>query len=255
MAVDKVNSIKSSDSYIIPAAIGGGLVTGTIGWFTRPYIKNGQPTDKFVRELEKEAGKYLPMDTYEAMHKASKAIENAQSVDEVVEITTKPVIDLYKTFTIENAKKGLQNAIDISSAIGRVTITPEEVEAVESMDDVIKLIIKDAKNALEGKSLQEIKDNAKLQSITNIKKELVSMFNYVWDGNRKKFRSLEELGLQGAEGGVANFNKMVYKVVMNTVNKFRDKTAAIWGLAGALIAGVVTKIVIDSKDSKASKEI
>ena len=53
MAVDSVNSSNNNSVlYSSVAALAGGGAGAAAGWYSKPYLKDGAPTDSFIRKMD-----------------------------------------------------------------------------------------------------------------------------------------------------------------------------------------------------------
>lgn len=76
IAVDGVNNSNNNTAlYTAGAALVGGGAGAAVGWYSRPFLKDGAPTDSFVKKIQDNVTKHIENLTQE--------IDNLKNVDEL----------------------------------------------------------------------------------------------------------------------------------------------------------------------------
>lgn len=90
MAVDGVNNSNNNTAlYTAGAAVVGGGAGAAAGWYSRPFLKDGAPTDSFMKKIEKNIVETLDEGTkkkYADAAESIKKIENAKNTEELKEV-------------------------------------------------------------------------------------------------------------------------------------------------------------------------
>ncbi|MBR6301901.1 hypothetical protein IKR55_04095 [bacterium] len=152
------NNNSNAGMYALGAGVLGAGAGVTTAYLTKPYLKNGEPTDAFIKKFSDNIIDLLPesdeKNEFMKMKKAAAAIKKAKSFEELKEV-----------------------CVHYGS---------------EYKDMDIKDILKELDIECEGKDFKEIKKTitAKLNKIeTGGGKEVFEMF---WDAEKKSFIKLEE---------------------------------------------------------------
>ena len=162
MSVDGVNNSSNAGLYAASGAVLGAGTGVAAGYLTRPFLKDGAPTDSFVKKINENMVALLEED---AKKEYNEAFENIKKLDNVKNL------DELKDFVRNN--KNLQEA-------GLVDAT---------LADIDKTGFEQSKKGLK-KGIQIVLD---LRDEMN--KEA---FEASWDSNKKSFvHNAEELTLDG----------------------------------------------------------
>lgn len=90
MAVDGVNNSNNNTAlYTAGAAVVGGGAGAAAGWYSRPFLKDGAPTDSFMKKIEENIVETLDEDAKKMYADATeniKKIENAKNAEELKEV-------------------------------------------------------------------------------------------------------------------------------------------------------------------------
>jgi HD superfamily phosphohydrolase len=217
MAVDSVNNNNAGLYAVGGAVLGAGAGAGT-AYLTRPFLKNGEPTDEFIKETETNLINKLPSDEKGAAIKEKKefdryykSVNKAGSVDELETIVKEHFIKIQQ----ENAP-----LIEVE---GESRI----IQSKESQEAAADIMWK----RYEGKSLDEIKRaiNLEAQDSKNVvKNSAIEAFDICWDSTKKQFISQADPEL----------NK-ISKSFKEAAKNIQGKYALIYGAIGAGVLGLV----------------
>ena len=93
MSVSGVNnSNNNAGTYAAGAAVVGGGAAGAYGYFSRPFLKDGAPTDAFVKNVKTKMLETVPAEQkalYEETVKFIDDIEKAKNADELKNLIRK----------------------------------------------------------------------------------------------------------------------------------------------------------------------
>lgn len=253
MAISGVNSANNNNAYYVGgAAATGALAGGLTGWYSKPFLKNGAPTDAFLKKIEKDAvevyEKNVPEDVKSSLRQASGAIDQLNSFDsvadlknaiytpyaEILDAIPEDDFELFKqslVYSNEEAEKINLNLIDETYA--------KEVEDANSIADIKKAFKSALDRALEDKTIDDLKAeiNAGMKEQADASKKafLNQVFDSVWDSDKKKFVKAEENPL----------SEFVSKVAKGIQGKY----AAIYGAIGAGVLGLGTYLFVGNKNN------
>ena len=234
MSVSSVNnSNNNAGAYAATAAVVGGGAAGAYGYFSRPFLKDGIPTDKFLKTANEYLKKELPEEGkqfLEAMENEGKALDdllkNAKSVDEFKENLINKHI---QNITNENIDDVKLMANSFSEALEKVGVkTSQEFSEVTSVDEVKKFFRKSLDKGFAGKTLDDIKQAVEVEG--NILKKTI--FEQYWDTSKKKF--VDDLD---------DYGKSLKKAAQN----IQLKTAGIYGGIAAAVLGLGTYLCCAGK--------
>lgn len=245
-----IEGIKSTDSrnnsalYTAGGAVIGGGAAATYGYMSKPYVKNLLATDGFADSFFSNLKKEYPVESNSIETIATK-LKNINSIDEL------------KGFTKAQLLEGLH--LD--------TMTPEQFggfktfilgKAEENLGPVIKKVeIPMVSNIL--KILENIEDPKEFKvAAEQIIDGLIDNINI--DSFKKGIKDLEEhlpllkksissgilYGYMTDPGSLDNSSKLA-KAVKSAMKSVQFKTAGIFGVIGAGIAGVGTYLATACK--------
>ena len=237
------NSNNNAGMYAAGAALVGGGAGAAAGWYSKPFLKDGAPTDSFVKKMSENLKEIMTPEEKEAAEMIQNkidgfknALNSATTVEELKngiinnsfgDITNEMVLALKETEegTVEILKTLNLPEKDIAkySDLVRSTNTAEEFK------NVMRTIM-DQEYA--GKSLEEIK-NMELKALTKAEKSgAKATFELFWDNSKKAFVDCEE----GAG-----------KAIKKAAQSIQGKYAAIYGAIGAAALGLTTLLCLGGK--------
>lgn len=237
MAVEGVNNNSNAGYYALgAAAVGAGAGAGT-AYLTRPFLKDGAPTDEFIRKMneactdalpeeQKEMAKELEKMGNEVMNKINNAKDVADIKNVFLEVTTGHLTD-----EILEAQKEVNVLIlDNLKQMG-CDVKPEQVKEFancETVEEVKEFMGKIFDEQYKGKTVEEIKNAMETEAKTMNRQIAKSTFEQFWDSSKKEFVNCEE--------GVGKAIKKAAKGIQN-------KYALIYGSVAAAVLGVGTYLL------------
>lgn len=241
MSVDKVdNSRSNAGLYSLGAGIVGGTAGGLAGWYSKPFLKDGAPTDSFIKKAVENMEKIKLPAEQEAVLKEQKALkrvlENTKTVEEY--------IDMFYNYAIKSLgndldliKQGVGAAQDVSEIIG-VGVDKKfftDLADAGCIEDVQIAIKESLKRQFSGKTIDEIKATAKAKEELANKNSVEFLFGELWDSDKKEF---------------TNSNDAFAEALKKAAKSIQGKTALIFGAVGAAVLGLGTYLCIGGKKEK-----
>ncbi len=211
MAVEGVNnSNNNAGLYAAGAALAGGGAGAAAGWYSRPFLKDGAPTDSFLKKTEnkflEKVGDNDFVKDYEQMKKAREAFDNIKDMDGLKQFLKND------EFVQTHLKK---MGIDINEGL-------KEIEA-----DGFEKSMKDARENI-AKPIDE--------AMKNFKGVIKSSIDKAWDKNAKKFVHNE-----------IDITKEAFEAITDAAKSIQGKYAAIYGAIGAGVLGLGTYLCLHGK--------
>lgn len=240
MAVDGVNNNNTAVYAGTGAALAGGAIGGATGYYTKSILKDGEPTDEFVKKVAKNTEKELK-EMFPGL-KNSGQFKDAKTADECKNI----VVDGYKTvlkdLNLDNAKVAVKNTVDNFESVGLKGINPEAIEKASNLDELVDLVSKNFDENFAGKSAKEVR--AAYDSIANKQfKEIVKAgLAAIYDSDKKKFVDFGELG----DTPIEKFIKKNAKAYKDAASSIKWKAAGIYGGIAAALLGIGTYLGVAS---------
>ena len=211
------NSNNHAGLYSAGAAVIGGGAAAAAGWYSRPFLKDGAPTDSFLKKTEskllEKAGDDDFVKDYKNMKKSQEAFDNIKDMD--------------------GLKQFLKNDEYVQGIL-------KEVGA--DVNEGLKEIEADGFE----KSMKEFRENLVKpvsESIDEFKGLVKSTVSKAWDKDAKKF--------------VYNKNditKEAFEAITDTAKSIQGKYAAIYGAIGAGVLGLGTYLCLHGKKQEPPKE-
>ena len=236
----------------------GAIAGGTYGYLLKPWLKDGDITDTFVKEADKQITN-MYKDGNKQIVDDLKKMQETGSIDGVSEVFR----DTFKddgltTMTAEQRKAFVKNLLQKND--------------VENLDEYLKLINKSidirsiAANEKYAKIFKSVTDSSTVEELNKLLKDknLEEAFGVVTDADRasaievmksfdenvaftkevRKFNILEHVDLKKKSlkelASDADFyNKSIYNTIKKTIRNMNLKTAAKWGAIGAGVLGAV----------------
>lgn len=244
MAVDGVNNSNNNIAlYTAGAALVGGGTGVAAAYLTKPFLKDGAPTDAFIKKMnenleaimtpeEKELAKVIQ----EGFDNLKKSINDAQSIDELRELMVKTSTAGLDDETLKVMKESDDVLKDMFKSMGLAEkdygTYSEIVKNSNSAEEFRNLLRKDFDNRYAGKTLEEIK-NIELSTYKSLNDSAAkSIFNKFWDSSKKTFINCEE----GAG-----------KAIKKAAKSIQGKYAMIYGAIGAGVLGLATLLCCSGK--------
>ncbi len=228
MSVDGVNNSNNTIAYAAGgAALAGGVGGGAYGYLSKPFLKDGAPTDTFIRKIvDNLQEEPLIKDFVAQVNAQAEQLKDVKSVDELKTFQLNQIKDVYGQFeNLEEIKGALNMSCEMAENAGIKFIDRKAIDSVESLDDVMKLFADKFDAEYAGKTLDEIKAMSKLEAEAAAKKGMTNLFEQFWDSSKKVFVDCEE----GIGAGIKK-----------AADSVKLKTAGIYGAIGAAVLGLGT---------------
>lgn len=267
--IDRISESNSNTGlYAAGAAVVGGGAGAAAGWYSRPFLKKGEPTDEYVNTAAKKIVKALPEEFTTNLKSVVDKFNNAKSTGELRTMLTDSIKALYKDIDFEKAKGYLKNTNDNLSLFGLKTFEAEDIANVKNNDDIAELFGKLFDKTFEGKSLEQVKTAIKENCSTMKKSAIKGIFSLLWDPDKKKFIS-EMANFEGYKGLLENLNPQIKEIMENAANvsekltksftdaanSIKGKYAAIYGAVGTAVLGLGTLLCLGSKQTEQIQDI
>lgn len=228
MSVSSVNNQNNAGLYAGVAGTAIGAEAGAVtGYLTKPYLKNGIPSDTFLNKFEehlspadREGLKGVIHETENLMEPLCNEINNAKSVEQIKNIITNAYVELYKGEPLSALK---ENVILSSKIRGDKGSYVKAVQNANSFEEVMDIKNKKFDKKYAGKSLEEVK-TLMIKGLKDSFRKVVYTcgFKLCWDAEKKEFVNCEE--------GIG-------KAFKQTARSMQGKYAAIYGAVGAALLG------------------
>lgn len=243
MAVENVNGSNSNTGlYTSAAALAGGGAGAAAGWYSKPYLKDGAPTDSFIKKMGENIKEIMSPEEKELAEAINNQVESSfKKIDEVKSI--EDMKNLFINNTIGDASlKDLKfqvrlgdevlNSMGISN--GGAHKIAEKISKANSLDEVKEILAKSFDEEFKGKSLDDIKTAFKSELKTAEQTSAKKVFEQFWDSSKKQFVDCEE--------GMG-------KAIKKAAKSIQGKAALIYGAVGAAVLGAVTYLCCGNKKS------
>lgn len=266
MSVNSVDSRNNSNTGLITAgsAIVGGGSGALIGYYSKPWVKDGAPTDTFI----KKAGEKLlsettsiPQEQKELLRNAQSMIDkmkNAKTVEEFRNANLEPVNKLIDSYSdLDTLKTAWANGCEIADnfRFDKVNIDEfnEKFANVSSIDEYKRVLAEAVDAEINAKGLDKCKQEF-LSFVDNMRKNgmpvtlddsVKMIFKEVYDSDAKKLVKAEDV------------TDEAFNIFKDVAKKMQGKSAAIWGAVGAAALGIGGFIAANAfgKKESAQKEV
>lgn len=227
MSVDGVNNSNNAGLYAASGAVLGAGAGATAGYLSKPFLKDGLPTDTFIKKMGENIRATIPAEHEElavAMENMLKPnqerLSAAKSVDEFKKIYMEASCppDMAKNF--EEFKQCMLVINDRLPEANKVVV--KLVSSASNAEEFRTLLEEDFDARYSGKSLDVIKNTIKNESVDYGRKLGTAQFNQYWDSSKKTFVNSEDA---------------VGKAIKSAAEGFQRKYAMIYGAIGAAILG------------------
>lgn len=244
MAVEGVNSSNNNAAlYTTIGALAGGGAGAAAGWYSKPFLKDGAPTDSFIKKMGeniKEAMSPEEKAVTEALEKEFKgysdSIANAKTIDELKNVVVNKAFEGVEDVDFEVFKGVTENLAEGMNQLG-IKIPKEEMDKfsqASSFEDIKQAVRDSFDKQYADKSLDEIKQVMKNEVDEVNRKGAKAVFEQFWDSSKKQFVECEE--------GIG-------KAIKKAAKSIQGKTALIYGAVGAAVVGAVTYLCTGNKKS------
>lgn len=239
-----VNSVGNKNSniglYTGAAVVAGGGAGALVGWNTKPFLNGDGPSDTFIKNvMAKGENLDLPDNPIlTEVKKLSEQANSAKSIEELKELSLKPIRDMYSTIdNIEDIRGALNYTAEILKAAGE-SFSAEDIASVKSVDDAVNLFGRKFDEQFAGKTLEEIRKSSTEEFQKFAKESIKNAFNEMWDSKDKKFIEIDNLC--ELDNDVMDIVKATRKVFVDAANGMKGKAALLYGAGAAVVAGLGT---------------
>ena len=231
MSVESVNNSGSNAGlYATGAAVAGAGAGAAAGYLTRPFLKDGAPTDSFIKKMGENVKaamspeeKTLAEGIENELKKAQNAMMKASSVEEL------------KSIYLEIQSAVLENFIESGIVDGKDSQEYlDMLNKFTNFDELKTVVSEKFDKEYAGKNIDQIKEAMKKEIDEMNRKSAKSMFEPFWDSSKKEFVNCEE--------GVGAAIKKAAKSI-------QGKYAMIYGAIGAAVLGLGTLLCCGGKKS------
>lgn len=239
MSVDGVNNSSNAGLYCASGAVLGAGAGAAAGYLTKPFLKDGAPTDSFAKSLGEnliEASE-APTEYKKLMTEIAPTLEkmsNANNVDELCNIYGGMVDKITSGKNLEEFKEMMSEGSEISDVLGFATNEESlaQIKNAGSLDEAKNIIKNGLKQEVETSGLENFKTGISKDIKTLKDLEVLSpkdLGKSVWESayasETKKF----------IEDGVT---EEAMSVIKKTMHSFQGKAALMYGAIGAAVLGV-----------------
>ena len=133
------NSNNNAGTYAAGAAVVGGGAAGAYGYFSRPFLKDGAPTDAFVKNVKTKWLETAPAEQkalYEETVKFIDDIEKAKNVDELKNLIRNN--SLYKAQGDEYIEALIKEVDNVGFDVAKANLKKGMSMGINFSDDIIK---------------------------------------------------------------------------------------------------------------------
>ena len=231
MSVESVNNSGSNAGlYATGAAVAGAGAGAAAGYLTRPFLKDGAPTDSFIKKMGENVKaamspeeKTLAEGIENELKKAQNAMMKASSVEEL------------KSIYLEIQSAVLENFIESGIVDGKDSQEYlDMLNKFTNFDELKTVVSEKFDKEYAGKNIDQIKEAMKKEIDEMNRKSAKAMFEPFWDSSKKEFVNCEE--------GVGAAIKKAAKSI-------QGKYAMIYGAIGAAVLGLGTLLCCGGKKS------
>ena len=252
MSVENVSNNSNAGLYAAGAALVGGGAGAAVGWYSRPFLKDGAPTDSFIRKAEEKVLEELPENERNFVKLAKESISklaDAKNADEFKAILKENIVNkMLDLTTLEEVKSGkfFENksfqSLGLKISNGERACIEKITKNINSMDELKTTVSMLIDNGLSAENFDVIKNHTKktLQEYNNFcKKDITTTFNDYWDKSKKAFVDCTE-----------GFGKDLKSIARGIQGKY----AAIYGGITAAVLGLGTYLCCRGGGEKAEAE-
>lgn len=246
MTVNSVNGNSNAGLCALGGAAVGAGAGAAAAYLTRPFLKDGAPTDEFIKKMDEKVSEAMPEDMKQVLQEtqkiakdSEKALNEAKTIQEIKNIFVNSsfknipegvpeseLVDTYKSIA-KNVADNLKAAgIDVK------TENIPELENITTIEGLKEFLGKIFDKEYAGKSVDEIKELMNAENLKLQRQSGKAMFETFWDSSSKKFINCEE--------GVGS-------AVKKAARSIQGKFALIYGGIAAAVLGLGTYLVAHKK--------
>ncbi len=246
MSVESVNNSGSNTGlYTTGAALVGAGAGAAAGYLTKPFLKDGAPTDSFIKKMDENVKAAMPPVERELvkgveteLNKVYDAMMKASSVEELKGIYLENTINKLESLDISTAKSSLsavlKNCIDSGIVDRNFQEYLDNLNKAKNFDDLKTVVAENFDKVYAGKNIDQIKEAIKKEADEISRKAGKNMFKQFWDSSKKQFVNCED-GVGAA--------------IKKAARSIQGKYALIYGSIGAAVLGLGTYLCCGGKKS------
>lgn len=242
MSVDGVNNSNNAGLYAASGAVLGAGAGAAAGYLTKPFLKDGAPTDSFVKTLGNnlvETSDMVSAEQKKIFTEVGPMLEkmsNAKNAEELNSLFSETVDKMANGKTLEEFQGLIAEGNASACSLG-MNVSEEAAQSINN-----------AKSLEEAKDIAKnsIKKELELRGFDNLKAETSAAI--------EQFRKVgiplspKDLGKAVWEEAYDSANKKFIKdgvteeamaVIKKTMHSFQGKAAMMYGAIGAAVLGVV----------------
>lgn len=245
MAVDSVNNVNNNMLYAGGATLAGGVAGGAVGYYTKSFLKDGEPTDTFIKKVGDNMVKLIPPELAEEW--SNLDFKDVKSMEDVKANNMKLIENICSKLSLGEAKQAMVLSIPAAVANGEIPMNVEEIDKAKSLDELLELAAKNMDANLAGKNFDELKEFMKLSKIEQVKGKVSELLTQMYDFDKKKFYSLKEIGFDDIDAGdvLGQFALKTRKALTDAASSIKGKAALIYGGITAAAAGAGTLLALN----------
>ena len=241
--VDAVNGVEKRGTNYTPyvtAALTGAAGAGATYYFANPFLKNGVPTDEFVKQMDDKIVEMMPKEVQENLFAQKNNIkemfskmEKATTINEFKNVYLDNALSKITEEQIPLLKEAVENNEGLYKQFGMNPGSKDAIERfkkINSLEELKKFASENFDSFYKGKTLDEIKQAFKAEADMYNRKAAQTIFEQYWDAGKKTFVNCEE-GVGAA--------------VKKAANNIKGKYAIIVGLGVAALTAVTSLLVSD----------
>lgn len=261
MTVGAVNN-NQQQTYAVPAMAAGlatgAIAGGTYGYLSKPWIKDGDVTDTFVRQFDENVVVQAKKnnDTFVRDLKKMQETGNLDGVSEVFKHKfedtglEKMTAEQRKTFVKKLLQKNNVENLDECLKLINKSIDIRSIAANEKYAKIFKSVtdsstVEELNKLLKDKNLEEVfgvvTEANRASAIEFMKSfdENVAFTKEVRKSNILEHVDLKKKSLKKLSSDADFYNKSIYNTIKKTIRNMNLKAAAKWGAIGAGVLGAV----------------
>ncbi|PWL74121.1 hypothetical protein DBY21_09895 [Candidatus Gastranaerophilales bacterium] len=266
MAVSNNKNIFNNETFLSAAgsAVIGGTGFALAGYDSKPWLKNGMPSDEFVKKVEDKI--IAKTDKVQAQKikifdKFVDTIDKAKSYEELVEIQLKPLVS--QNIAFKDMKSSLMAQVVAMLKNPEIAGIERNIIDNDYMLDIyngikysdnlgeLKAVMSEYLKAGSGYRFGAAKESLKSSAAlllsanginANVRQEAKAMIDASFDQIRHQLKH-----------DSSSVSKEMFDIIKRTAKNMQGKTAALWGVSGgALFGGII--FLINKLCSKTAKK-
>lgn len=238
MSVDGVNNSSNAGLYAASGMVLGAGAGAATGYLTKPFLKNGAPTDSFIKAMCKNMlADYSEAEKNHYIEFKNK-INEAKSVEELKNVMIADALPPELSGALDAKIKQSLLSRNTYCNLEQLGLKMDEdylkkLSSAETYEDLRNILRDDLDKSFSGKSLEDIKTSFKSKGMEFARNSGKKVFEQYWDSSKKAFVNCED--------GVG-------KAVKKAAQSIQGKYALMYGAIGAAVLGVAGYLFGGSKE-------